>query len=149
MLNKKGAHMKQISWEELYKSAEGAMQGGGGRTISPFAKGGYVSTAILTDKGNIYTGVNLKLECGLDVCSERYAAYKMFEANKGEVITKLVCLYKDKGPSVPCGACKEYLMQLDKASGEMDILQSLNPLKTVKLKDTMPDWWGNYRYETK
>ena len=137
--------MKDITWEKLFKAAENAMQGE--RIISPFAKGGYVSTAISTDKGNIYTAVNVDLRCALGICSERLAAYKLFEANKNEKIQKLVCLYRNQGPSLPCGACREFLMQLGKDWGEAEILLDLKTLKTVKLKDTMHPWWGESRYD--
>ena len=47
----------------------------------------------------------------------------------------------------PCGACREYMMQLDKNSGEIEILLDLETQKTVKLKELIPDWWGRNRFE--
>ncbi len=38
-------------WDKLIKAAEAAIQGE--RIITPFMNGGYVSTALETDKGNI------------------------------------------------------------------------------------------------
>ena len=46
----------------------------------------------------------------------------------------------------PCGACREYMMQLDKDSGEIEILLDLETQKTVKLKELIPDWWGKDRF---
>ena len=46
----------------------------------------------------------------------------------------------------PCGACREYMMQLDKDSGEIEILLDLESKKTVRLKELIPDWWGADRF---
>ena len=131
--------MKEVTWEALIEAATKAMQGE--RIISPRVKGGYVSTALLTDQGNIYTAVNMESSCSIALCSERYAIYKVFEANKNERIVRCVCLYRDKGPNLPCGACRELFMQYGNCE-EMEILLDQNTLKTVKLKDTMSPWWG-------
>ena len=37
-------------------------------------------------------------------------------------------------------------MQLDKDSGEIEILLDLETEKTVKLKELIPDWWGYHRF---
>lgn len=39
------------------------------------------------------------------------------------------------------------MMQLDKNSGDIEILLELETEKTVKLKDLIPDWWGHSRFE--
>ncbi len=46
----------------------------------------------------------------------------------------------------PCGACREMLMQLDKDSGEIEILVELATSETVKLGELVPDWWGKERF---
>ena len=56
-------------WDRLIDAAKSAIQGE--RIVSLFMKGGYVATALETDKGNIYTGVNVEAKCGLGQCSER------------------------------------------------------------------------------
>lgn len=43
-------------------------------------------------------------------------------------------------------SCREYMMQLDKDSGEIEILLDLDNQKTVKLKDLIPDWWGTHKF---
>ena len=43
---------------------------------------------------------------------------------------------------MPCGACREYLMQLDKDSPTMEILSDYDGFKTVTLGELIPDWWG-------
>ncbi|MCL2539856.1 MAG: cytidine deaminase [Firmicutes bacterium] len=136
--------MKKFDWKPLYSAAKKAQTAE--RTPTPFMKGGYVSTAVLTNKGNIYVAVNLDSRCALNFCSERIAIYKVFEANKNEYITHLVCLYRDHGPSMPCGACREFLMQFSPHSPECEILLNLKTGESIKLGETMPLWWGASRY---
>ena len=131
--------MKKDCWNKLAESAQNAVQGE--RVVSTFVKGGYVSTALLTDQGNIYTAVNLAGRCGLDMCSERLAVYKIFEANKNERIVKCVCFFRGD-IHLPCGACREFFMQYGNGTEEMEILLDLKTKKTVILKDTMAPWWG-------
>lgn len=61
-------------------------------------------------------------------------------------IDKVVAVMPDGRVGSPCGACREYMMQLDKDSGEIEILLDLDNQKTVKLKDLIPDWWGTHKF---
>ena len=38
------------------------------------------------------------------------------------------------------------MMQLDKDSGDIEILLDLDTKKTLKLKDLIPHWWGQERF---
>ena len=118
------------------------------RTISPFITAGAVSAAILTEDNNIYTGVCIDTASTLGMCAERNAIANMI-TNGESKIKKLVC-YCGKGKEKvgsPCGACREYLMQLDKDSGNIEILADLDTMRVVKLKDLVPDWWGYERFD--
>ena len=128
-----------MSWKELTAKARDAIQGD--RVASPCVKGGYVSTALLTDKGNVYTGINLDAKCALGSCSERYTLHKVFEANKNEKVIRCVCFYRNE-VHLPCGACRELFMQYGNGIEDMEILLDIETEKTVKLKDTMSPWWG-------
>ena len=48
----------------------------------------------------------------------------------------------DGSTGTPCGVCREFMMQMGKGSADIEILLSLEPLKTVKLGEQLPDWWG-------
>jgi hypothetical protein len=39
------------------------------------------------------------------------------------------------------------MMQLDKNSGDIEILLDLETLKTVRLQELIPDWWGYDRFQ--
>ncbi|HOZ88879.1 MAG TPA: cytidine deaminase [Bacilli bacterium] len=125
-------------WQELYAKAKGVINP---RTISPLIKAGSVGAAILTDQGNIYVGVCIDTACTLGMCAERNAIANMI-TNGEQKIVKLVCVMNDGKVGSPCGACREYLMQLDPASKDIEILTDYNNFKTIKLAELIPDWWG-------
>lgn len=125
-------------WDELYDKAR---QVQAPRSISPFIDAGGVAAAILTDKGNIYVGVCIDTACSLGMCAERNAIANMITHGESR-ITKVVAVMSDGRVGSPCGACRELMMQLDKNSGDIEILLDINTKETVKLGDLMPDWWG-------
>lgn len=129
-------------WEKLYNEAIKVQNG---RVVSPFIDAGGVAAAILTKQGNIYVGVCIDTASGLGMCAERNAIANMITNGESQ-IEKVVAVMPDGRVGSPCGACREFMMQLDKNSGDIEILLDLKTEKTVKLKDLVPDWWGKDRY---
>lgn len=125
-------------WQELYAKAKAVINP---RTISPLIKAGSVGAAILTDQGNIYVGVCIDTACTLGMCAERNAIANMITNNEQQIV-KLVCVMGDGKVGSPCGACREYLMQLDPTSKDIEILIDDNNFKTTRLAELIPDWWG-------
>jgi cytidine deaminase len=126
--------MQTIGFKELY---EIAMKKINPRKISLFIEAGGVSAAILTESGNVYTGVCIDAACYLGKCAERNAIASMI-TNGEHKIVKLVCCLVDGKPGLPCRACREFLMQLDKDSGNIEILISHETMETIRLKDIVP-----------
>lgn len=129
-------------WEKLYQAAKNVQQD---RVISPFMEAGSVAAAILTKAGNIYVGVCIDTACTLGMCAERNAMANMITHGETQ-IDKLVAVLPDGSVGSPCGACREFMMQLDQESGEIEILTELESRKTVRLKELVPDWWGKTRF---
>ena len=129
-------------WNELYNAAVKVQND---RSISPFIDAGGVAAAILTKRGNIYVGVCIDTASTLGMCAERNAIANMI-TNGESKIDKVVAVMPDGSVASPCGACREYMMQLDKNSGEIEILLDLEKQKTVKLKELIPNWWGADRF---
>ena len=129
-------------WNKLYNEAIKVQNG---RAISPFIDAGGVAAAILTKQGNIYVGVCIDTASGLGMCAERNAIANMITNGESQ-IDKVVAVMPDGRVGSPCGACREFMMQLDKSSGDIEILLELKTEKTVKLKDLVPDWWGKDRF---
>ncbi len=61
-------------------------------------------------------------------------------------IDKVVAVMPDGKVGSPCGACREYMMQLDKNSGDIEILLDLETQKTVRLQELILEWWGYDRF---
>lgn len=135
--------MPQMSWKELYEAAR-AVQAP--RTVSPFIEAGGVAAAVLTQEGNVYTGVCIDTCSGLGMCAERSAMAAMLTHGESR-IARVVAVMPDGRVGSPCGACREFMMQLDAAAGGIEILLDLKTEKTVLLKELVPDWWGRERFE--
>ncbi len=129
-------------WNTLYNAAVRVQNS---RTISPFIEAGGVAAAILTKAGNIYVGVCIDTASTLGMCAERNAIANMI-TNGESRIDKVVAVMPDGRVGSPCGACREYMMQLDKDSGDIEILLDLETQKTVRLRELIPDWWGTERF---
>ena len=129
-------------WNELYTAA---LKVQNSRMVSPFIEAGGVAAAILTKQGNIYVGVCIDTACALGMCAERNAIANMI-TNGETQIDKLVAVMPDGNVGSPCGACREFMMQLDKNSGDIEILLDIETKKTVKLRELVPDWWGYDRF---
>ncbi len=139
---KKIGEKKMNIWDELYTKAKEKLNP---RTVSPFIEAGGVAAAILTDQGNIYTGVCIDTASTLGMCAERNAIANMITNGESHIV-KLVCVTRDGKVGMPCGACREYLMQLDKNSKNMEILSDLETKETVRLEELVPMWWGYQRF---
>ncbi len=124
-------------WEKMYNAAK-AVQGA--RAISPTIEVGSVAAAILTKNGNIYTGICIDTACSLGMCAERNAIANMLTNGENE-IDKVVAIVESGSVGAPCGACREFMMQLSKGSGNIEILMDYATRKTVRLKELLPDWW--------
>ena len=131
--------MKKDIWQELYEKAKAVQNG---RTISPFIEAGEVAAAILTEKGNIYLGVCIDTASTLGMCAERNAIANMITNGESQ-IDKVVAIMPNGKVGSPCGACREYMMQLDKNSGDIEVLLDYETRKTITLRELMPDWWGD------
>ena len=105
---------------------------------------GQVGAAILTKNHNIYAGVCIDTASTLGMCGERNAIANMITNGENEIM-KLVCVDSKGNVGSPCGACREYMMQLSKNSNDIEILKNINTKEIVRLEDLIPDWWGKTR----
>lgn len=71
-----------------------------------------VGAAVLTEKGNIYTGCNIENGCyGATNCAERTAVFKA--VSEGERSFTAIAVFTDEGnpPPFPCGICRQVLTE--------------------------------------
>lgn len=125
-------------WDELYEKAKNVRDS---REVSGMICAGGVGAAILSKNHNIYTGVCIDTASSLGMCAERNAIANMI-ANGESKIEKLVCIDSKGNVGSPCGACREYLMQLSKNSKNIEILKDVDSKEIVTLEELIPDWWG-------
>ena len=128
--------------QEQYRPAE----------ITPFLYAHHVVCALESENGQIFTGFCIESCCGvMDLCAERVAALNMY-LSSGQTVIKRLVAFRDQPPfgggsGMPCGACREFLMQLSERNRDMEILVDLETRKTVTLGELVPNWWGYERYE--
>lgn len=132
-------------WDTLYNEARKVQND---RTVSPFIDAGGVAAALLSAGGNIYVGVCIDTASTLGMCAERSAISAMLTHGESR-IEKVVAVMPDGKVGSPCGACREFMMQLDKDSGNIEILLDKDTKNTVFLRDLLPDWWGKSRFENR
>lgn len=131
--------------EEFLKLYDAAAAVLGKRQISSFINAGSVAAALLTDKGNIYVGVCINTSSSMGLCAERNAMADMI--THGEcVIKKIVAVEANGKVCMPCGVCREYMMQLGEFGKDIEILADKETMKTVRLEELVPNWWGYSRY---
>ena len=130
-------------WQTLYEKARSVLNP---RKISPLIDAGGVAAAILTKSGNIYLGVCIDTACSLGMCAERNAIANMI-TNGESRIDKVVAVMEDGRVGAPCGACREFMMQLDKDSANIEILMDLDTHRTVTLGQLTPEWWGHEQFD--
>lgn len=136
-------------WEKLYEVAKKHYHPG---DLSPFFWANHVTCAIEAEDGQIFHGFCIEGASGvLNLCAERIAAINMI-VNSNQTVIKRILVMRDKPPYeggqfLPCGACREFLLQLDIKNKECEILIDYENRKTIKLKELIPYWWGEERYE--
>ena len=124
-------------WKELYVKAKSVLNP---REVSKSIEAGGVAAAILTEEGNIYTGVCIDTACSLGMCAERNAIGNMLTKGESKIV-KLLCIGRhNDNIMMPCGACREFLMQL--GNKDMEIITDLKKESIVLLNDLMPNWWN-------
>ena len=131
------------TWDKLYIAARKVQHE---RKLSPLIEAGGVSAAVLSAKGNIYTGVCIDTACSLGMCAERNAIASMITNGESQII-KIVAVMPDGKAGMPCGVCREFMMQLNKAAGETEILCDYETKKAVRLKSLIPEWWSTDQME--
>ncbi len=98
---------------------------------------GSVSSALVTESGNVYTGICLDLACGIGFCAEHSAVAAML-LHRETVIVKIVALSIER-IMPPCGRCRDLLMQVDRRNLVCEVILSDTESKT--LHELLPHAW--------
>lgn len=135
-------------WEKLYLKAKQQYHP---QEVTPFIYAHAVVCALEAENGDIYTGFCIE-SCGdvVTLCAERVAALNMY-VNSGQTVIKRLIAFRDKPPygggsGMPCGACREFLMQLSLKNKDMEIMVDYDKREVITLGELLPMWWGEERY---
>jgi len=71
-------------------------------TLNEYSKIANIGSALLTESGNIYTGINIDCVCTLGFCAEQTAIAEMLKHNETRIM-KIVSASIEKGIRPPCG----------------------------------------------
>ena len=93
----------------------------------------------MTRSGNIYVGVCIDMNSSLGMCAERNAIANMI-TNGESKISKVLAIMPNGACGAPCGACREFMMQLGVDPEEIKIMMDYNTKRVVTLKELCPDW---------
>lgn len=96
-----------MEFSELQKIAQETLNE---RRFSKLATAGTVAAAVLTDKGNVYTGICIDVPAGMGFCAEHAAAAAMVTAGESKIVKMVATGVDDNGCGcAPCGRCREFI----------------------------------------
>jgi len=99
---------------------------------------GEVSSALITDKNKIYSGLSINASCSLGFCAEHSAITTMI--SKGESrIKKIVAVHYDGKILPPCGKCRELMIEVNDNNKDTEII--MDKERIVKLDKLLPQRW--------
>ncbi|MDD5406287.1 MAG: cytidine deaminase [Sulfurovaceae bacterium] len=103
----------------------------------PDFSAGSVGAALLTAKGNIYTGINFDIACGIGFCAEHSAIAQMLKHRE----THIEMIVATDGISIrpPCGRCRELMFQIDQKN--LDTKICISGEKYMTLDELLPCRW--------
>lgn len=129
-----------VSDEDLIASAKKTINF---RQISPQVDVGSVASALITDKGDIFTGICIDAKCSLGFCAEHNAIGTMLTHGQNKVVT--IVAVNSRGQILPpCGRCRELMYQLDDSGTTRIILKD----RVALLGDLLPDFWVRSKYQS-
>lgn len=120
---------------ELYKIAKDTLNP---RKISRNSEAGHVASALLTEAGNVYTGVAITVPCSIGFCAEHSAIAAMVTAGESK-IAKIVAVYEDGSILPPCGRCREFISQIGDDNDNCEVLLPNN--RVISLNKLLPERW--------
>ncbi|NRN76807.1 cytidine deaminase family protein [Lactobacillus helveticus] len=130
--------MLDKTWQKMYQKVKEVQ---GFREILNHMEAGGVAAAVLSDSGNIYTGVCADTACTLGVCAERNALFNMI-TNGESKITRVLTIMLDGKNGAPCGACREFMVQMmEEHYQDVEVMLDYEHEKVVTLGELTPDWW--------
>lgn len=97
-----------------------------------------VAAAVLTDNGEIYTGVNIEnISYPAGICAERTAISKAISEGHKK-IKKIAIVSSSDDITYPCGICRQVMAEFMDNDSEIILCDKDNNIKTFMLSEIMP-----------
>ena len=124
-----------MTFDELYQKAKSVINP---HKLSESAESGGVGAAILTESGNVYTGVCIDTGSSMGFCAEHAAAAAMITAGESRV-SRMVAVGWDGRIMPPCGRCREFISQLHNDNLNTEVMVGEGVIVTIR--ELLPyDW---------
>ncbi len=101
-------------------------------------KAGAVAAALLTDAGEIHTGICVDTACSLGFCAEHAAIADMLKHRRSRIVA-IVAVDHRGDVLPPCGRCRELIRQVDADNWHTKIVLPRGVI--VSLADLLPSPW--------
>lgn len=98
---------------------------------------GSVAAALLSSNGNLYTGINIDVACGIGFCAEHAAIAQMLKHRETQV--DMIVAVSSNAIRPPCGRCRELLFKIDHKNAETKVYLSAEDY--VTLDELLPNRW--------
>jgi len=98
---------------------------------------GTVGAALLTVKGNIYTGIDIDVACGIGFCAEHSAIAEMLKNRETQI--EMIVATNSESIIPPCGRCRELMFQID--CKNLNTKVYLSKEKYMTLDELLPMRW--------
>ena len=125
-----------ISDSDLYLRAKTALNP---RRLSSQAHAGGVASALVTDAGNVYTGVCIDATSGIGFCAEHGAIAAMVTNGESRIAT-IVAVDTAGKQLAPCGRCREFIRQMHPGNSSTRVLLSGERISTIA--ELLPERWA-------
>ena len=99
---------------------------------------GSVGAAIFTTKGNIYTGIDIDVACGIGFCAEHSAIAEMLKHRETQI--EMIVATDATTIRPPCGRCRELMFQIDYKNLNTKVYVSRE--KYITLNELLPYRWN-------
>lgn len=117
-----------MTFAELYNRAKSVINP---RKLSEYATAGEVGAAILSESGNIYTGMCIDTACSMGFCAEHAAAAAMVAQGESRVL-KMIAVGSNGNIMPPCGRCREFISQLHNDNLRTEVMVDEGVIVTIK-----------------
>ena len=122
--------------KELYQAAYEIIEV---QKLSNSAQCGSVGSALLTRRGDVYTGICIDCSCSIGFCAEHAAVAEMLKNRESE-IKEIIAVNESGEVMPPCGRCRELILQINIRN--KNTLVYLPGDKQKKMEELMPEIWN-------